>query len=81
MIDEDSNTSVLADALTSVVGGTWQVAVELAGAAGAASPTPAEPDPRDDTEPGESGTPVDPEADAVRLLESSLGARRIADAS
>ncbi len=64
MIAEDRNTAVLQDALTQEIGGTWQVAVEIA--AGAPEPLPGtrpqagedpeasrpqrtpEPDPRDD---------------------------------
>jgi DNA polymerase-3 subunit gamma/tau len=64
MIGEDSNTAVLREALTQVVGGSWQVAVEAgtvapvapvsetsAPAAPSARPIRApEPDPRDDTD-------------------------------
>jgi DNA polymerase-3 subunit gamma/tau len=92
MIAEDSNTSVLREALNKVVGGSWRVTVDPAGA-GAASPArpaqpaaavPAppvateEPDPRDDTD--EAAQPVaavDPEAEALRLLSDQLGARPV----
>ncbi len=92
MIAEDSNTVVLRDALTQVVGGTWQVAVE----SGAAEPLPnaepqssvpaqarsapsPEPDPRDDLDESEpvSAAPSDPEADAMKLLQDRLGARPV----
>ena len=99
MIGEDSNTTVLRQALTQVVGGDWKIAV-AAGANGAPTPmaeddvardTPsappaatrtappvAEPDPRDDTDPDEPGTPVsDPETEALKLLQAELGARPV----
>jgi DNA polymerase III subunit gamma/tau len=87
MISDESNTSVLRAALTKVVGGEWQVTVEAAAAgsrtaaAPAAAPSAAspEPDPRDDAdyEPGGSAqpAPVDPEAEAMKLLQDELGAR------
>ncbi|MCW2598056.1 MAG: polymerase subunit gamma and tau, partial [Jatrophihabitans sp.] len=69
MIGEDSNTSVLRDALTNVVGGSWRIAVDGSGAPPPAEPAaqaprydprgPAaepEPDPRDDTEPDDAGS-------------------------
>ena len=69
MIAEDSNTTVLRDALTQEIGGSWQVAVEVG--AGAPEPLPGtrpqaggateasrpqrapEPDPRDDLDESE----------------------------
>lgn len=96
MIGEDSNTKLLRDALTSVVGGSWTVSVELTGGAieATAPPTPvepgsrgsviaSEPDPRDDSEPEppvDESSSGDPEADALSLLQSALGARPIEDA-
>jgi DNA polymerase-3 subunit gamma/tau len=77
MIAEDSNTSALREALTKVVGGQWKVAVS-----GAAAPTSsaAEPDPdpredEDDTASGKPAEPVDPEAEALKLLREQLDAR------
>jgi DNA polymerase-3 subunit gamma/tau len=79
MIAEDSNTSALREALTKVVGGQWKVAVS-----GAAAPTSSaaepEPDPRedeDDTASGKPAEPVDPEAEALKLLREQLDARPI----
>jgi len=86
MIGDESNTELLRSALASVVGGTWRVTVELAGAP-AADPTPhepqPEPDPRDDSGPANPGdsAAADPEADALSLLQSTLGARPLDDAS
>jgi DNA polymerase-3 subunit gamma/tau len=86
MIADESNTSILREALTRVVGGTWRVDVRPEGAAPArgagppATPPPPEPDPRDDTEPeppGDRPGTVDPDAEALRLLQSELGARPI----
>jgi DNA polymerase-3 subunit gamma/tau len=92
MIAEDSNTALLRQALTQIVGGNWRIVVD-GGAAAPADPGPtgaaagprptartvpadAEPDPRDDTEPDEPGTPAaDPEAEALKLLKAELGAR------
>jgi len=92
MIGEDGNTELLRTALTSIVGGTWRVDVEVAGgtipvpATPAASATPqqapaTEPDPREESEPVDSpdAERVDPEAEALRLLQSTLGARPLAD--
>ena len=93
MIAEDSNTTVLRDALTQAVGGTWQVAVEAGTGAeplpsaepqgGASSsaraPRSPEPDPRDDLDESEtaSSAPSDPEAEAMKLLQDRLGARPV----
>ena len=90
MIGDESNTSVLRTALTKVVGGTWRVEATPEGAAasgaagGASTGTAVEPefDPRDDTEPdvpGERAAPADPETEAIRLLQSELGARPVDD--
>jgi len=89
MIGDDRNSELLRAALTSIVGGTWRIDVEVDGAgpaptspaapAAAAAPVApvAEPDPRDDTEPVDSpdAPRVDPEAEALSLLQSTLGAR------
>jgi DNA polymerase-3 subunit gamma/tau len=90
MIAEDSNTTVLRDALIQVVGGNWKIAVE----GGAAAPTlpesnqapPARPaapravesDPRDDTDddPAQAAG-TDPETEAMKLLKDELGARPV----
>ena len=96
MIAEDSNTAVLRDALTKVVGGEWRIQVEPASGptappnaattappAAGGRPTPRvaapdiEPDPRDDTDPTASAKPVDPEAEALRLLHDQLDARPV----
>jgi DNA polymerase-3 subunit gamma/tau len=91
MIAEDSNTTVLRDALTQVVGGSWKVEVEAgtgASAAPVAEPSAPsarpvrapEPDPRDDTdEPDDDPAvaPSDPETEAMRLLQERLGARPV----
>jgi len=92
MIAEDSNTSVLRSALTKVVGGSWKISVEVGGGPGGVSASSsaqvgrapaaaaAEDDPRDDSEPADEPTaapPVDPEADAIKLLQDQLGARAI----
>jgi DNA polymerase-3 subunit gamma/tau len=91
MLADESNTSVLRAALTKVVGGTWRVDVDGSGSAGPQSSDPPdavprargpEPDPRDDTEADEPGTStpaVDPEAQALRLLQDQLGARPVDD--
>ncbi|MDT4920293.1 MAG: polymerase subunit gamma/tau, partial [Pseudonocardiales bacterium] len=91
MIADESNTSVLRSALTEVVGGTWQIAVEggapNGGANGSADAPPTarrtaepEPDPRDEPEyePGPvpaSTPPVDAESEAMKLLQDQLDAR------
>jgi DNA polymerase-3 subunit gamma/tau len=100
MIGDDGNTELLRTALTSIVGGTWQVSVGIEGggpanrppaapqSAQSAAPTPAasrpveEPDPRDDTDPVDSpdAQRVDPEAQALSLLQSTLGARPLDEA-
>ena len=90
MISEDSNTSVLRQALTKVVGGEWRVNVEPASGAtatnGPSSAAPAVPaeqaeaDPRDDVDPEadvSAAAVVDPEAEAMRLLQDQLGARPV----
>ena len=82
MIAEESNLSVLRSALTKVVGGDWQVAVESGTNGASDAPDAAsavEPDPRDepDYQPpaAQIAGPVDPEADAVRLIQDQLDAR------
>jgi DNA polymerase-3 subunit gamma/tau len=85
---EDRNSSLIANALTRAVGGTWRIDVVPGGAplravAGPSAPPAAEPDPRDDTEEPASGgaaaaaAPRDPEAEALRLLHDHLGARPV----
>jgi DNA polymerase-3 subunit gamma/tau len=93
MIAEESNTSVLRQALTKVVGGSWRIDVEPASNTSPATdnrnagePTASprtEPDPRDDTEPSSSAErapTLDPEAEALKLLHDQLGARPVGDA-
>ncbi len=86
MIGDDAILDVLRSALARVIGGTWRVSVEVAGGSSAASapvPSHSEPDPRDDSEPAPA-TPApasDVEADALSLLQSTLGARPLDDAS
>ncbi|MFN2518983.1 MAG: DNA polymerase III subunit gamma and tau [Jatrophihabitantaceae bacterium] len=91
MLSDDSNTSVLRAALTKVVGGSWQVTVDGAGAGGQPagdvsqqtlpSSRGPEPDPRDDTDgPNERSAAVDAEGEALRLLQDQLGARPVDDA-
>jgi hypothetical protein len=87
MIGEDSNTEVLRQALTQVVGGSWRIAVEGAATSSpprtTAVPRPAPPpvaeaDPRDDTEPDSGDAPpADPETEAIKLLQAELGARPV----
>jgi DNA polymerase III subunit gamma/tau len=69
MIDEHSNTSLLAGALGSVLGGTWRVEVQADDTAAIAPSSRAKPaDPRDDM------SASDPESNALQLLQSALGA-------
>jgi DNA polymerase-3 subunit gamma/tau len=80
MIAEDSNMSVLRAALTTLIGGEWQVHVESSSqspdATGASRSD--EPDPRDEEdEPARPQPPSDPEADAIQLLRDRLGATPI----
>jgi DNA polymerase-3 subunit gamma/tau len=91
MIADESNTSVLRAALTQVVGGSWRIGVDGSVAVatsdnsqpGRPGSAP-EPDPRDEAdiepEPSEDASPtpaatLDPEAEAIKLLTSELGAR------
>ncbi len=92
MIAEESNTSVLGQALTKVVGGSWRIDVQPAATTAPATEgqslsestvvPSSEPDPRDDTDPP---TPagrlpaLDPEAEALKLLHDQLGARPVDD--
>ena len=87
MIAEDSNTAVLRQALSKVVGGQWRVEIRPANGDGPAAAgggvQAAEPDPRDDTEPdapSPRAVPVDPESVALRLLQDQLGAKPLDDA-
>ncbi|HJQ42271.1 MAG TPA: DNA polymerase III subunit gamma and tau [Jatrophihabitantaceae bacterium] len=91
MIAEDSNTTVLREALAKVAGGSWKIAVD--GAANGAvvapvqqatsAPAPKaqpEPDPRDDTDPDVAPgqrTGADVETEATKLLQDQLGARPV----
>jgi DNA polymerase-3 subunit gamma/tau len=88
MIGQDANTELLGKALTAIAGGAWRVEVELAGGTGPAparpvaapaAPAADEPDPRDDSEPDQfpRAQPGDPEAEALSLLQSTLGARPV----
>jgi DNA polymerase-3 subunit gamma/tau len=85
-LGEDRNVTVIASAITSVIGGAWRVDVQPGaskGAPAASGKATPEVDPRDDTdyEPpsanGEAPAPADPEADALRLLREELGARPV----
>ncbi|HEY2165734.1 MAG TPA: hypothetical protein VGH01_01095, partial [Jatrophihabitantaceae bacterium] len=87
MISEDSNTGTLRQALTKVVGGQWRVDIRPengdvpAPGRGQPSATP-DPDPRDDTDPESPSArapAVDPESEAVRLLQDQLGAKPLED--
>ncbi len=95
MISEESNLEVLRTALGEVVPGRWQVEVRTGEDGGPGrTPTatadhgstrprvkaPDEADPRDDSEPpNPPASPVDPEAEALRLLHATLGARPVDD--
>ncbi len=82
MIGEDSNTSVLKDALSAVVGGTWRIEVAAGSAAGSAEAGPSagpsqqasarprsgEPDPRDEAD-FDAGPPSDQAADVPAALD------------
>jgi DNA polymerase III subunit gamma/tau len=83
---EERNTSVIANAVTNVIGGVWKVAIQPAGTSKAngdsgpsAAAPPADSDPRDDPdyEPGPpaAAAPVDAETEAMRLLQDRLDAR------
>jgi len=74
MISEDGTIELVRTALGSIVGGSWQVEVET-GDGNPARPMPSdEPDPRDEPNPPQPSN-SDPEADALQLLQSTLGAR------
>ena len=88
MISEDSNVEVVRAALRDEVGGDWRITVQTLDSppAGAAPARPAgssatvtvERDPRDDTDfEALQSTPVNPETDALDLLQARLGARPI----
>ncbi len=74
MISEDGTIELVRGALASIVGGTWQVEVEAAGGNPAQAMPADEPDPRDEAHPPQASA-SDPEADALHLLQSTLGAR------
>jgi DNA polymerase-3 subunit gamma/tau len=83
MISEDSNTSVLRSALSSVIGGSWEVEVRAAGtgrqtpsarstgsgpADPSTDPAPPQVDPRDDTDPDDPPQPGErPDAESEAL--------------
>ena len=85
-LSEERNTSAIANAFTSVVGGNWRVDVrpgeaklgrgDNGGGAGRPVAMP-EADPRDETDddPATGPAAVDPEAEALKLLRAELGAR------
>jgi DNA polymerase-3 subunit gamma/tau len=68
MINEQNNTSLLAAALGTVLGGMWRVDVQADEAAADASSRASTPDPRDEV------SASDPESNALHLLQSALGA-------
>jgi DNA polymerase-3 subunit gamma/tau len=74
MISEDGTIELVRTALASIVGGNWQVVVETNGGNPARALPSDEPDPRDDPHPPQASA-SDPEADALHLLQSTLGAR------
>jgi DNA polymerase-3 subunit gamma/tau len=81
-LGEERNVTVISNAITSVIGGTWRVDVQPGAARGgpaATVPAAAELDPRDDGDYEPAATaneaPVDPGAEAMRLLRDELGAR------
>jgi DNA polymerase III subunit gamma/tau len=73
MISEDGTIELVRSALAAIVGGSWQVEVETDGGNPPRALRADEPDPRD--EPREPRAASDPEADALHLLQSTLGAR------
>jgi DNA polymerase-3 subunit gamma/tau len=87
MISEDSNTGTLRQALTKVVGGQWRVDIrpengDVPAPGRGQPPATPDPDPRDDTEPESQSTrapAVDPESEAMRLLQDQLGAKPLED--
>jgi DNA polymerase-3 subunit gamma/tau len=87
MISEESNTGMLRQALTKVVGGQWRVDIRPANGDAPAPargqpPAAPDPDPRDDTEPDSapaSAPAVDPQSEAMRLLQDQLGAKPLED--
>src|SRR5262249_42151353 len=74
MISEDGTIELVRTALGSIVGGSWQVEVETGGGTTARAMPADEPDPRDEPDPPQPSN-SDPEADALHLLQSTLGAR------
>jgi DNA polymerase-3 subunit gamma/tau len=74
MISEDGTIELVRTALASIVGGNWQVVVETNGGNPARALPSDEPDPRDEPHPPQAPA-SDPEADALHLLQSTLGAR------
>jgi DNA polymerase III subunit gamma/tau len=85
LLAQDANTDVVRSAVKDVLGVDWRVRVVVDGApaaagGGAAPAAPPEEDPRDEepSPPQANGTSrPDPEAAAIELLESTLGARRM----
>jgi DNA polymerase-3 subunit gamma/tau len=88
-VAEERHSSLIASAVGQLIAGSWRVSVVPSGApapasrpaAPAAPSSPSgEPDPRDDPDfdPAPSpAAPVDPEAEALRLLHERLGARPV----
>jgi DNA polymerase-3 subunit gamma/tau len=82
---EERNAGTIATAVTSLIGGAWKIAIQPAGGKPSGDSGPSttisatEPDPRDDPdyEPGAppAAAPVDPETEAMRLLQDQLDAR------
>jgi len=88
MLAEKSSSELVAAAFQKVLGGTWKITVTaeagVAPAAGHVQGQQPEPDPRDDPDYGASGGPqtapaIDPEAEAIRLLQDQLGARPVGE--
>jgi DNA polymerase-3 subunit gamma/tau len=87
LLAQDANTDVVRAAVKDVLGVDWRIAVVVdgAGPAGGGDPAatpPPDDDPRDEEpSPTPSAAPdaprVDPEAAAISLLQSTLGARRM----
>jgi DNA polymerase-3 subunit gamma/tau len=77
MIGEDSNVEVMRAALRDEVGGDWRITVQVLDTPPAAARS-VERDPRDETDfAAPTPPPIDPEADALDLLQTRLGARPV----
>jgi DNA polymerase-3 subunit gamma/tau len=85
LLADDVNTDCVRAAVKDVLGVDWRVRVAVDGMPAEGSPAPGAPpeeDPRDDEpSPNHVGAPpagrADPEAAAIELLQSTLGARRM----